>query len=153
MKTGQSHTIQPKETPATIADVVLVKKALTTLLAEEASLMEAMQIGKVGELQDRKLKLTGLLERFMRYVVQHSELLVQLTPQEKRELAETSAEFQKTLHANHRALMAARAVNRSIVNCVTQLIAKKDNNPIYNQRGGAFKAYKTPVSLTLNQTI
>lgn len=153
MKTGQLHAIQPRETPATVADVVLVKKALTSLLAEETRLMEAMEISKVGDLQDRKLKLTGLLERFMRYLTQHSELLAQLTPQEKRELADVSVEFQKTLHANHRALVAARAVNRSIVTCVTQLIAKKDNNPVYNARGGAFKAYRTPVSLTLNQTI
>ena len=71
MKVRTAYSPPPKETPAAIRDVINVKLSLAELLSEETVFMNAMNIGKVGELQDRKLKLTGLLERYMRYLNNH----------------------------------------------------------------------------------
>jgi len=151
--TSASHARPPKETPATVSDLISVKGALTALLAEETGLMDQMQIGKVGELQERKLKLTNLLERYMRYLTQHKELLLQIKPEEKAELETIADRFNKVMKKNFDTLLVAREVNRSVVKCVTQLFTKKDSNPIYNAHGAVGQYQPSPISVTLNQTI
>ncbi len=152
-KTPFIYSAPMKETPATLNDVIIVKTALAALLIEETSLMDSMQIEKVGQLQERKLKLIGLLERYTRYLTQHQEVLAHTTQEEKATLKITTENFNKAMQKNYDTLLVARAVNGAIVKCVTQNVTKKDNNPIYNARGATGKPYHTPISVTLNQTI
>jgi hypothetical protein len=153
MMTASGYKPQPKETPATIADLISVKEALAGLLLEETGLMDRMQINKVGELQERKLKLTGLMERYMRYLTQHKEVLAQIRPEEKAELQRVSDIFRTAMKRNYDTLLVAREVNRTVVKCVTQMFTKKDSNPIYNAHGIAGLHKPSPLSVTLNQTI
>jgi len=152
--TATQHAPTLKETPATLRDIIAVKVTLAALLAEEAEFMDTMQLTRVGMLQERKLKLTGMLERYMRYINKHPEVLAQSTPEDKAELRGVAAQFQEVMKRNYATLLVARAVNRSVVKCVTQVVTRRDSNPIYNARGASKANYRpSPISLTLNETV
>lgn len=152
MKAAAAYTPPVKETPATLRDIITVQASLAELLAEEADLMDAMQLPKVGTLQERKLKLTGLLERYMRYMQRHPEAMGRTTAEEKEELRKAAAEFQRVMKRNYDTLMVARAVNKSVVKCITQLVTRREQNPTYNARGATKTNYRPlPISLTLNE--
>jgi len=143
---------QPTETPATLRDVIEVKAALSRLLAEETAHMDRMQLSQIGALQERKLKLTGLLERYTRYLGKHPEAVESASPEDKAELGRASQDFRAVMKQNYDTLLVARAVNRAIVKCVTQAFAARDHNPIYDAQGGA-RAPAKSVSVTLNETV
>ena len=153
IKAKPVFTAPMKETPATVRDVINVQSSLSILLSEEAVFMEKMQISNVGELQDRKLKMTGLLERYMRYLSNHPEVLAKTTADEKADLKKSTDVFNAAIRKNYNILLVARAVNGVIVKCVTDLAAKKDNNSVYNARGAMGISYSKPVSITINQTV
>jgi len=153
MKTTTVYTSPNQTTPASVDDIINVTRSLADLLTEETAFLDKMQIDKVGELQGRKLKLTGLLERYMRYVHQNPDMLKPITPALKQAMQKASHDMQMIMKRNYDKLLVARAVNGTVVKCVTQLAAKKDSNPIYNARGFTTAAYQTPISVTLNQTI
>ncbi len=143
-----------RETPATVRDVISAKMALIELLVEETSYMNTMQIRKVADLQERKLKLTSLLERYTRYLHNHPEVMAQVTPQDKGELEKISQRFHQVMKINYETLLVARAVNNSIVKCVTQATIKKGHNSTYNAHGAIGNSGRhMPISVTLNQTI
>jgi hypothetical protein len=153
MTSAPTYSRAPKETPASFNDIITVQSALATLLSEETIFINAMQMNKVAELQDRKLKLTTLLERYTRYMHQHPEVLERITVEEKAKLKETKERFHIAMKKNYDTLLVARSVNRAIVKCVTQSFAAKDSNPIYNARGATKPVYRKPLSLTLNETV
>jgi hypothetical protein len=154
MKPQTAYQPVLKETPATLRDILTVNASLTALLAEEAELMDRMQLGRVGSLQERKLKLTGMLERYMRYVAKHPEVLANVAQEEKAELRQVAAEFQKVMRKNYNTLLVARAVNKTVVRCVTQVATRRQQNPVYNARGATRHDYRPlPVSITLNETV
>jgi hypothetical protein len=147
------YTPPPKETAATVRDVINVNLALSEVLAEESRLMETMQIQQVGELQDRKLRLTNLMERYTRYLSQHPEILATITLQERYDLQKAGEIFRSVVRKNYDKLLVARAVNGAVVQCVTGELAKASHNPVYNASGNVKGAYRTSLSMTLNQTI
>lgn len=144
---------QIRETPVTMDVFINTKEALTTLLLEESGLMDTMQIGKVGELQDRKLKLTALLERYGQYLNKHPEVVGAMTAKEKSDLRVANDNFQKAITANYEKLMVARAINGAVVTCVKGFITKKNSNEIYNERGHMYNTFRAPISMTLNKVI
>jgi hypothetical protein len=142
-----------RETPATLRDIISVQSALAALLTEETRLMDTMQIAGVGGLQERKLKLTGMLERYMRYVQQHQEVVAAASQEDKAELRQNTAEFHRAMKKNYDTLLVARAVNKAVVKCVTQIMTRQEQNPVYNARGATKRNYRPlPVSITLNET-
>lgn len=154
MKPATAYQPPIQQTPATLGDILSVQSALTALLAEEADYMDAMKLAEVGALQERKLKLTGMLERYMRYVRQHPEVLTGVSGEEKSLLQESAAKFEGVMKRNYDTLLVARAVNKTVVKCVTQLVARKEQNPVYTARGANKTDYRPlPVSITLNETV
>lgn len=144
---------QQKETPATVRDLINVNLSLSDVLAEESRLMERMHIDRVADLQERKLRLISLMERYMRYMKQHPEVLAAITPEERSDLQRAGDRFREVSRQNYDRLLVARAVNGAVVTCVTQEIARMNQNPVYNASGAIKGAYRAPISVTLNQTI
>ena len=142
-----------KETAVTVRDLIAVNLSLSDVLAEEASLMGKMLIQAVGDLQERKLRLISLMERYMRYMKQHPEVLAAITPEERRDLQKAGDRFREVSRLNYDKLLVARAVNGAVVTCVTQEIARMNQNPVYNANGNVKRAYRAPISVTLNRTI
>ena len=154
MSATATYIPTPREPNVTLRDIITVESTLTELLAEEADLMDAMQLTKVGALQERKLKLTGLLERYMRYASQHPEMLANVSADDKADLRKTAEEFQRVMKRNYDTLLVARAVNKTVVKCVTQVVTRKEQNPVYNAMGRAKAHYRPlPISITLNETV
>ena len=149
-----ARNVPIKESPATLNDILSVQKPLTDLLQHEADLMDAMELGKVAELQERKLKLTAMLERYMRYFKQHPDMLAGASPAEKVELKTAADRFADVMKRNYDTLLVARAVNNTVVKCVTQMVTRKQQNPVYNSMGTAKQHYRPiPISVTLNETV
>lgn len=142
-----------REVAVSVRDLINVNLALSDVLAEETRLMEIMQIGKVGELQERKLRLTSLMERYMRYLAQRPELLNAMTSQEKQDLRTADETFRAVARKNYDKLLVAREVNGAVVKCVTTELSRHNNNPVYNAAGNVGHTYRAPISVTLNQTI
>lgn len=143
---------QDREQPVTVRDLITVNLALCDVLEEECRLMDVMQIGKVGELQERKLRIVALLERYTRYLNQHPEVLAAVTPEERQDLRRAGERFRAATRKNYDRLLVARAVNGAVVKCVTQELSKYSYNPTYNAAGNVKGVYR-PISVTLNQTI
>jgi len=153
MKTATVYKAPARETPATLHDIIMVQSALAALLTEEAQFMDTMQIAKVDALQERKLKLTGMLERYLRYATQHPETVSSASAEEKEEIRRNTLEFHRAMKKNYDTLLVARAVNKSVVKCVTQLLTHREQNPVYNALGATKRNYRPlPVSITLNET-
>ena len=142
----------PKEQHITVRDVINVNLALSEILLEETRLMEAMQIAKVGELQDRKLKLITLMEKYSRSMMQHPELLTTISPEDRRDLQKAGEVFRFAARANYDKLLVARAVNQAVVKCVSQEATKRSHNQTYTAAGGINQPTKIPLSFSLNQT-
>lgn len=139
----------------TISDIVSVNNALADLLAEETALVGDMQIKKVGEMQDRKLKLTSLLERYTRTFMKNREMFASIAPQDIAALKASEEKLQNESKKNYEKLLVARAVNQAIVTCVTGIHAKKAGNTLYDATGNMYKTARnqSPVSMTLNSVI
>jgi len=152
---AKTYSPPPMESFATIRDVIVVQNALAELLEEETGYMSAMQLGKVGDLQERKLKLTGLLERYTRYIHKHPESLTQVTEEEKNELRKVAENFRTVMKTNHDKLLVARNVNNAVVKCVTEITTRKNHNSTYDARGTIIPArgLHKSFSVTLNQTV
>src|SRR6185369_3824613 len=108
---------QIKETPVTVDVFLRTKEALTAILQEETDLLDGMQIVQVGELQDRKLKLASLLERYTMYLNKHPEIIMVMTAKEKTDLKAANENFKKVSTVNYEKLLVARAINGAIVTC------------------------------------
>lgn len=147
--------VTEKELTFTLSDIVSVNNALAQLLAEETALVGDLQISKVGELQERKLKLTSLLERYTRYFVKNRDSFANITPQEIAALKASEATLQVEMKKNYEKLLVARAVNQAIVTCVTGIFSKKAGNTLYNASGAMYKTarFHAPMSMTLNKVI
>ena len=136
-----------QESQITVSDIILVKNALAEVIEEETTLTESMQIAKVAELQEKKLKLTGLLERYLRNFKKEN-----LTASDVEELIKSEEKFKVIMKKNYDSLLVARAVNLAVVRCVSHIHAGNGNNQIYNFRGVKSNAYKgITMSITLNQ--
>ncbi len=126
---------QQKETPATVRDIINVNLSLSDVLEQETRMMQRM------------------MERYMRYMKQHPEVLAAITPEERSDLNRAGERFREVSRTNYDKLLVARAVNGVVVNCVTQEIARMNQNPVYTATGNVKGAYRAPISVTLNQTI
>ena len=136
-----------QENQITVSDIIMVKNALAEVIAEETSLTETMQIIKVAELQDKKLKLIGLLERYLRNFKKET-----LTSSDIEDLKNCEEKFKVIMKKNYDTLLVARAVNLTVVKCVSHIHAGRGNNQIYNFRGVKANAYRgITMSMTLNQ--
>lgn len=142
-----------KETQVTVRDLISANLALSDVLAEESRLMEKMQIAAVGQLQDRKLKLIALMEKYTRYLNQHPEVLAAITPQERNDLRKAGERFRAVARQNYDKLLVARAVNNAVVKCVTQEVSRHSHNATYTAAGNVKRPYRAPLSVTLNETI
>jgi hypothetical protein len=145
-----SH-IQPIE--ATVSDVILLERALMTLLAEETSALEASRKEFLPALQERKEKLLRLLNGYQAYLSRHPERIHLMTPPEKQELTTLTPQLEATLERNRLALASACEVNRIVVTCVKRAFMQATTPLAYTRRGG-FAAYgRQSVALSYNQMV
>ncbi len=144
-----------KETPITIEALITVTNALAALLAEESQMIGDMKMGAVGELQERKLKLSSLLERYTRHFHKYPEMLMAASYQEKADLRAANDILKKEINVNYEKLLVGRAVNKAIVTCVTGVLSKKASNDLYNASGTMYKGTRNhmPLSVTLNKVV
>lgn len=148
-----SSPASAKDAPVTISGLISAANALAATLEEETLFMETMQIDKVGDLQERKIKITSLLERYMRYIAQNPQVIANMEQEEKAELLASDQNLKKAMRTNYEKLLVARSVNNAIVTCVTGIFTSKRSNKTYNSQGAIYSnnSYVAPVSMSLNK--
>lgn len=142
-----------KEVQLTAAMLISTVNALTAVLEEETAYMDSLQIEMVGGLQERKLKITALLERYMRHLSKNPQIVAALTAEEKEEMLTADRSLKRAMKINYEKLLVAKSVNSAIVTCVTGIFANRRSNKVYNARGTMYsnENYSPPVSVTLNK--
>lgn len=137
----------------TIAEVIEVRKSLADVLVEETGYLTTMQISKVEALQERKLKLTGLLERYTIYLGKNLHLVSGMSLADRDNMKKVNDYFNKAMRENYDKLLVARAINQTIVTCITRIFKNKSGNHAYNARGIMGGNRPVPVSVTLNRVV
>lgn len=136
-----------------IPDVITLTARLAQLLAEEADLLEAMNIKRVGELQKEKLMLVSALDALKKQIAKQPELLEEITDEERDDLVQVVRVFNEILEENYRRLSRARAVNQRVVQAITQAVQEATRGDVYDRKGEAGKPVIQTVSMTVNEKV
>ena len=135
-----------------IDSIIALTARLAQVLAEEADYLGEMKISLVGELQKEKLALLDAIEAQKKFIDRNPELLARMSDDEALELAQIVEIFQSVLQENHRRVLVARDVNRTVVEAITAAVKETDAHSIYDERGRP-EAVGKAISMNLNQTI
>jgi len=133
-------------------DIINLTARLAQLLAEEADLLTHMNIGKIGELQQEKMFLTGALESHRRLLVKYPHLKETISHQERQDMEGVVQVFEDILTENHRRLLIAREANRRVVNTITKVVRENATSSVYDASGIRGALGSETLSVTLNQT-
>lgn len=136
-----------------VEDVIHLTARLAQVLAEEADLLEQMQITRVGELQKEKTMLTHALELMKKQLMKQPEALEEIDAQTRDDLQEVIAVFNQILEENYRRLDVARRVNQRVVEAVTDVIAEQNKREGYDQKGQSGGHHDQALSVTLNEKV
>lgn len=138
---------------ARAADLIVLTARLAQLLAEEADLLEAMQVSKIEKLQNEKIMLTNALEAIKKHVVKHPDMLEELSEQEREDLESVVKIFNEILEENYRRLTMARAVNQRVVQAITEVVQEATKGDVYDRSGVTGKPTIDSVSVTLDEKV
>lgn len=136
-----------------VADLIALTARLAQVLAQEADLLEAMQVGKIADLQDEKQALVGALDSVKKQLAKRPHLLRQMGAEEREDLAQVVGVFHAVLEENYRRLSMARAVNQKIVEAITEVIQENTRNEVYDRKGTSGKPVVDSVSITLDKQV
>ena len=137
----------------TISDVIKARKLLADVLSEETFQLNIMNIAKVAALQELKLSLISQLERYTLILASNMHLISGMTLADKQEMKVVNDYFQKAMQENYEKIMVARAINQTVVTCITNLFASKSNSHAYNNKGVIGGSRVVPISVTLNKVV
>lgn len=145
---------EPIITPGKInvPEITNLTARLAQLLAEEADLLAAMQVKKIGELQKEKLFLINALENHRKLIARHPHLVETIPSRDKQDLEGVADVFRDILKENHRRLTMAREVNQKVVETITQVVRESSQSKVYGVDGTAGAMGTQAFSVTLNQT-
>jgi hypothetical protein len=149
---GQNGTAGNDPRPH-ISDFIGVIARLAQVLAEEADALDKLQIRKVGEMQEEKLRLTALLEKCKKYYDRFPGELDTVSAADKEDFQAVVAVFNQVLKQNNLRLMVARELNRKMVEAIRDAVKEASTNRLYNGKGAASFAQRERLSVTLNQVI
>lgn len=136
-----------------IPDVITLTARLAQILAEEADLLEAMDITRVGALQKEKIMLVNALEALKKQVRKHPELMDEVSEEEREDLVQVVRVFNEILEENYRRLSRARAVNQRVVEAITQVVQDSARGDVYDRKGESGKHGSDALSVTLNEKV
>lgn len=136
-----------------VEDIIHLSARLAQVLAQEADLLERMQVGKIAGLQKEKTMLTNALELTKKQVAKRPEILEDIDEETRENLREIVTVFNQVLEENYRRLNTARLVNQRIVQAITEVVSEQASRDGYDQKGHGGRAGADAVCVTLDEKI
>lgn len=126
---------------------------LAQILAEEVDLLQAMNVSKIGDLQEEKLYLVSALEARKKLIQKNPHLIKNITSGQREELRKVYGVFDRVMQENYRKLQLAKQVNQKIIDIIRQVARDATMSGVYNGFGQAYAFAHNTLSLTLNKRI
>jgi predicted Zn-ribbon and HTH transcriptional regulator len=142
--TGSNDTIN-------VEVLKLLLSRLAQILAQEADMLDSMEIQKMGGLQKEKKALVDALEKQKKLIARRGTLLAELTEDEEYELRELVEVFEAIAQENYKRLLVAKEVNARVVQAIAELANEQAQQQYYTKLGA--RAGDPSVSLSLNRSI
>jgi flagellar biosynthesis/type III secretory pathway chaperone len=150
---GDEATIDLSDaTRVDVESVIALTARLAQVLAEEADLLADMRVRDIESLQKEKLQLLDALEAQKRFLDRNPGVLSDLTDEESLELAQIVEIFQTVMRENHRRLLIAREVNRTVLEAISEAVQDAGKSGFYDHKGLPERSGSS-VSMSVNQTI
>jgi hypothetical protein len=136
-----------------ISDFITVIARLSQLLAEEAEAIDRLQLRKVGEMQEEKLRLIAMLDKCKKYYDKFPGELETLSAADREDMQSVVAVFNNILQQNFRRVTIARELSRKMVEAIREAVKDASANKLYNGKGMASLAQYDHFPVSLNQVI
>lgn len=137
-----------------VLELIEVVKDLTAVMAQEVTLLRAMQIREFGGLQERKNFLVDAYERLSLGLRKDPAFGATLDPLLRNELLELLEDMQSTLAHNEAAIRAAREANERLAKAIVAAVGqKKAENGGYSAKGQTGTGPSEPVSVQIDQRL
>jgi hypothetical protein len=134
-----------------VSDIISLTARLAQVLAEEADLLSAGDIKKVGELQKEKLLLTSALEREKKMIARNPEALQHVSAEDKQDLLSVMEIFNAILAENYRRMLVARDVNSFVVDAIGEVVNEATANSVYDKKARPDHVAREQLSVTLDE--
>ena len=134
-----------------VSDIISLTARLAQVLAEEADLLSAGDIKKVGELQKEKLLLTSALEREKKMISRNPEALQHVSAEDKQDLLSVMEIFNAILAENYRRMLVARDVNSFVVDAIGEVVNEATANSVYDKKARPDHVAREQLSVTLDE--
>jgi hypothetical protein len=138
-------------------DLIVVAGRLITLINEETRLLESLEAGRIGELQEEKGRLTRAYVASVRDLGREPDLIAAVDKAVRDELSEVLERFTEAAQANERALSATRAANERVMRAIIDAAAAQQQTVAGYSRAGTLPppartgAGGRPLSLSVDQ--
>lgn len=138
-------------------DLIVVAGRLITLINEETRLLESLEAGRIGELQEEKARLTRAYVASVRDLGREPDLIAAVDKAVRDELSEVLERFAEAAQANERALSATRAANERVMRAIIDAAAAQQRTVAGYSRAGTLPppartgAGGRPLSLSIDQ--
>lgn len=137
-----------------VLELIEVVKDLTAVMAQEVTLLRAMQIREFSGLQERKNFLVDAYERLSLGLRKDPAFGATLDPLLRNELRELLEDMQSTLAHNETAIRAAREANERLAKAIVAAVGqKKAETGGYSAKGQTGKGPSEPVSVQIDQRL
>jgi ABC-type Zn uptake system ZnuABC Zn-binding protein ZnuA len=149
-KTSPVIENEPRE--INIPNLVALTARLAQVMAEEADMLDAMQISKLPTLHDEKQWLTKALEFQLKRIRKYPEMLDDIDHEQMEDLRAMVRVFEKIRQENYDRLLVAREINLRLVEAIKEVVQEHSMKAAYRMTGDMDYTADT-LSVTLNEKV
>ena len=154
MSGDQQAQFQPplssEEAKSLCNNLLITTNELISLLDEETHCLRKANTSSLSALTLRKDALTATLAHHMEKFKTHASDLRSTLPEELKSLEAQRHHFQKSIEANHAALIAMQAVSERLLQTVADKVSAKQNGPSVYTKGGQMTTAGVKRSAAIN---
>lgn len=141
----------PVMQPISLRELTQAAQRLAELLMQEGEHLRTMQVGELAALQEEKLRLTRQLETAQAHIAADKNFLANARPGEREELLLLADDLAYAVEENFRHASVARAVNRRVMQAITDVMSDQQRPATYDRMGLANSKSNLTLSLNLNE--
>ncbi len=151
MQAIAAEVISPSTETIDVGILKLLLSRLAQILAQEADMLDSMEIQKLATVQKEKKALVDALEKQKKLIARRGQFLDGLDEDEEEELRDLVEVFEAIAHENHKRLLVAKEVNGRVVQAIAELANEQSQQHFYTKLGE--RAGDPSVSVSLNRSI
>lgn len=141
----------PALQPISFRELTQAAQRLSELLMEESEHLRLMRVTELAAMQEEKLRLTRLLETAQATIAADKNFLANARPGEREELLLLADDLAYAVEENFRHASVARAVNRRVMQAITEVMSDQQRPATYDRMGLTNQSASLTLSLNLNE--